>query len=402
MNKKSIVLMIPQLRHGGAERVVSRLSFLLRDYFDISVVVFDKENITYDLGCDIISLDITPLSNFNIIKAVKNLVQRVYLYKKIKKSKKIDITYSFGDSANLVNVLSGNIDRKVVSIRGYKRVRDEKGAINKLVLRPISRFIYNESDSIITVSEVISHKISNIYGIDRNKIITLYNGYDLSNIRMLCKEKVCTKDHRLFSNSNVFITAGTFRSEKGYWHLLKSFSLVRKKDDRVKLYILGEDYREYKSKVINLIKLLGIEQDVILGGYQHNPYKFFAKSMCYVLSSTSEGFPNALVEAMSCGLPVISSDCKSGPREIISPSSSIESICNGVELCEFGILVKPMNPIEIWNPDLIEDCDEELARAMILIKDNSILRSKYSSQSLLRSEQFNYDVWLEKHLQVLR
>lgn len=398
---KKLVLMIPQLRHGGAERVVSRLSFLMRDTYNICIVVFDNTNITYDVGCRIVSLNAKPTVKNNIILKVLNVIKRVYLYNRFKKNNNIDITYSFGDTANIVNILSFGRDKKITSIRGFKRIRSGNGIKDKYILKPISKYICSQSDKIVSVSELISKTLAKEYNINHSKIKTIYNGYDINSIQKKSLEDIPDSLLKKIDGNRVIITAGTFRAEKGYWHLLKAFSIVLKDIKDIKLVILGQDYKNYKEKVEKLAEELNISDDIIFGGYQSNPFKFFSRSTIYVLSSTSEGFPNALVEAMACGLPVIASDCKSGPREIIAPNTNLFKTTESIELGEYGVLVKAMNGVENYQSDIIEDCDKYLANAIKLLLNDDELRMKYKFKAKQRVTDFSYEEWLKKQNETL-
>jgi len=108
-----------------------------------------------------------------------------------------------------------------------------------------------------------------------------------------------------------------------------------KKD--LKLVILGEGGLE--SYLKELIKNLNLENDVYLLGWQKNPFKFLANSKLFVLFSLWEGFGIVILEAMACGIPVISSDCKSGPREILAPDTNVDDQTKNIEYGQYGILV---------------------------------------------------------------
>ena len=95
--------------------------------------------------------------------------------------------------------------------------------------------------------------------------------------------------------------------------MLKAFKLVHDKDSEARLLIVG---RDEGNSVENMINSLGLKESVLLTGYNQNPFKFIRNSKIYVLSSLFEGFPNALVEAMACGCPVIAADCQSVKRNI--------------------------------------------------------------------------------------
>jgi glycosyltransferase involved in cell wall biosynthesis len=401
-SKKKVVLMVPQLRRGGAERVVSRLSFLLRDAYDVVIVVFDDSKISYDYGCELVTLDVKPNSKNGIFKKSLNVIKRVYLYNKFKRQQNIDITYSFGDTANIINVMSFGKDKRVISLRGFKRVRIGNGLKNKLFYKQISKLICKRSDLIVCVSELMSKTLSREYNISEFKIETSYNGYDFENIVKLSQDELSSEEENMnFNSDKIIITAGTFRSPKGYWHLIKAFSLVLQKEKNVKLLILGEDDDQNKLKVEKLANQLNISNKIIYGGYQSNPFKYFSKSTMYVLSSTSEGFPNAMVEAMICGLPIVASDCKSGPREILAPNTDILSTTDSIELSQFGVLVKEMNPKENYNHEIIEECDRYLAEGMLTILENDKLRLEYADKSRQRARDFGYEAWLKKQLEII-
>jgi len=397
--KKNLVLLIPQLRHGGAERVVSRLSFLLNDDFNVQIVVFDDSVITYEIGCKITSLHVPSVVDSRLPSKVINVIKRLIRYRRFKLYNNVDITYSFGDTANIINILSCKQDRKVISIRGFKRVRTGKTPFEKFILRPISKYLCNKADRIVSVSELITKTLENEYKIQSCKVYTVYNGYDVENIQKLSKEEISENESNVFE-CDVLITAGTFRQEKGYWHLIKALSLVTKENQRVKLVIIGEDYRNNKQKVILLAEELGISDSVILLGYKENPFMYFYRSKLYVLSSVFEGFPNALVEAMACGLPVVASDCQSGPREILAPKTDIFKVADDVEIGEFGILINKMNPTENYDALNIEACDVSLARGILKLLDESN-NSEFKTKAIKRSNEFSYQSWIAKQKEVL-
>lgn len=398
--KKNVVLLIPQLRHGGAERVVSRLSFLLKEDFNVKVVVFDDSIVTYEIGCELASLKVPSSTENTIISKGINVIKRIVKFRRYKFKNNIDITYSFGDTANIINIFSKGKDKKLISIRGYKRVRTGKTFLERTFLRPISILLCRKADRIISVSELITQTLITEYKLRPDKVITIHNGYDVQTIRKLSEESLDTEESKLFKNNDIIITAGTFRYEKGYWHLLKAFSIVTERNRNVKLVILGTDYKNNKEKIVKLAKDLSIDKSVFFLGYKENPYKYFNRSKIYVLSSVFEGFPNALVEAMSCGLPVVAADCPSGPREILSPFSGLDEEIKNIKLSEYGILVPRMNSSENYNHTDIEEGDIKLAEGINKLIEEEIYH-KYISKSVQRSDEFDYITWLLKQKNAL-
>ena len=126
----------------------------------------------------------------------------------------------------------------------------------------------------------------------------------------------------------------------------------------------------------------------LLGG-QSNPYKFMASADLYVMPSITEGFPNALVEAMATGTAVLSADCKSGPREILS-DKPLNTVCKYIEYAEAGILVCPMTDSRDYSTDY-EECDRILARAIYEILENDELRKKYAEYAKKRVKLYSYN-----------
>ncbi len=399
--KRNLVLLIPQMKRGGAERVVSRLSFLLSKEYNIKIVVFDDSVITYEVGCDLYSLNIAPRSDNKVIAKILNAIRRIVSYRKFKKNNSIDVTYSFGDTANLVNILSFGKDKKITSIRGFKGIRQGNSLIEKVLLKPISVFLCKRADRIVSVSKLMSKTIAKEYDIADYKIYTSYNGYDTEDIFNSSLEELNEIENRVFTDNKIIITAGTFKEEKGYWHLLKSFSELIKVYSNIKLVILGENYRDNENKVKKLADELNIKDSLIFMGYKSNPYKYFSKSTVYVLSSTFEGFPNAMVEAMCCGIPIIASDCQSGPREILAPNTNVFDKTETFSHEEYGILVERMNKIENYKSNEIESCDVNLKNAIeTLIFDNDLIKL-YGEKSKIRSTHFSYDYWLEEQKRIL-
>ena len=123
-------------------------------------------------------------------------------------------------------------------------------------------------------------------------------------------------EHPWFLNKKIpiILAVGRLTKAKDYPTLLRAFALISKKK-KVRLVILGEG--EERKSLKNLVRGLDISENIAFLGFQKNPYKYMQKANIFVLSSKREGFPNVLVEAMACGVSVVSTDCQSGPNEII-------------------------------------------------------------------------------------
>lgn len=393
-SKKNLVLLIPSLKRGGAERVVSRLSKILKDDFNLRIVLFDGSSIDYETECEITVFNEKAESN-NILSKTLKSYKRIIKYKKFKKNNEIDITYSFGNTANIVNIFSGYSDYKISSVRGFGNLKLTDNTLKGFIYRNLTKYTLKKSDLIISVSEKIKYVLQERFNIDSKKVEVIYNGYNVDEIEMLSNQDISLEEESWIQGKFVYISMGTYRVEKGYENLLNSFAEVNKSNLNTGLIIIGKGSEKEKSKLENLIQKLGLNDQVLLTGFTNNPYKYLAKSNCFVLSSRTEGFPNAMVEAMACGLPVISTDCNTGPREILSEQNLLLQ-SKGYEKQEYGILIKPFDEVETTEENLYH-----LISAMKEIKDNTSLRSHYIQQSKLRTKKFSYDYWKKKHLEVL-
>lgn len=392
---RTIALYIPTLYHGGAERVVSRLSYILKDDYKIYIIL-NEEKIYYKVNCEIINLNVPAKQN--IIKKIISPITRTKKLKKVKKELNIDCTISFLTNANIVNGLSKIKGSSVIySIRNFSEIKRQE-SLYGLITDALIKRLYKRANVIVPVSEVIANGLT-LKGIEEEKINVIYNPYDIGEIINLSKEGITDKKHMEFLQEGIiFSSMGRLSYQKGFWHLIKAFSLIPE-EKNAKLVIIGSG--EHERKIEKLITDLQLQGKVLLTGYQQNPFKYIAHSDIYVLSSLFEGFPNALVEAMSCGKPVIAADCRSGPREILIDNDKNEKALDEICYGDYGILIPELNEGENWDSKIITDKERIITEAMLKLIDNKDLYSKYVLRSSLRAEQFNYDVCRKKYNEVI-
>lgn len=383
---KKIGLLIPNLGHGGAERSIIRLYHILNNSkkYKVKLITFDSGLKSYEFNGEIINMN--EPSKKNVIGKFFTFIKRVYTLKKIKKQNKFDVVISFLDSANIVNLLTSNNEKRIVSIRNYKKL--ENKGIYELLYNLAIKLFYNLSDHVVVVSELIKSDLMDRQQISEKKIKVIYNSYDLNEIKNKSEEIIQDDIIKLKKKNKIIISVGRLTEQKGFWNLLKVFKLINDSDKNTILIIIGTG--ELEESLKKLSKEYGIDENVIFMGHQTNPFPYLKIADLYLLTSLYEGFPNAMVEAMCCGVPVISVNCKSGPSEILNGDISNN---NDIQFAEYGIIVPEFSS----KVDFLLQHDKEhykMASAAIQMLGDNKLLSEYSKQSCKRANMFSYQVAL--------
>lgn len=372
--KEKLLLISPMLHQGGFERVCITTARLLKPYYDVSIVIFDDADIAFDIrGLSIINIHL-GVRNGKLAK-MTNLMRRAVRVRKLKQRMKPVIAYSFGPSANMVNALSKtSLTSVFLGLRGYQDVADD----------PKMKLYVRKADRIICCSKEIEAIVQEKYGYLQTA--TLYNPYDAEGITELSKEKVTDLPWKMEDEDRPRILIGVGRDDpiKGFWHLIKAFYLVQKEIPQMRLIIMGDgSFEQAKS----LVSELQLEQKVYFPGVRKNPYKYLAASEMFLLSSYTEGFPNVLVEAMILGRPLISTDCRTGPAEIL-------------EHGKYGILVPDMGDTEDYSGATISEKETCFAEKIIEVLKDSERQKELSELERKRAGEFDYDSYVDNLLKL--
>ncbi len=369
--RKKISIFINSVAAGGAERVVSLLLNYLKNDFDIYLVLLNN-NIDYDLpeAQKIFCLN-QPANENGLLKLIKLPILAIR-YKRFCKKNNIETSLSFLKRANYINCLSRLYGLRctiIISERTYlSNYLKFIGKTGRLTGKILTKKLYPKADLIIPNSSLIQTDLEKNFNI-HTKFTVINNPVNLKVIQRLSAENVDTSLFETFT----FISVGGFRAEKNYGLLIDAFDKI--KDLNCKLVLIGKGEEEIKLK--KKAGQMGLESTVHFLRFDTNPYKYLSKANCFVLSSDFEGFPNSIQEALACSLPVISTDCQSGPREILAPETDVHNILKSdIEIAKYGILV-PVNNAEL------------LSQAMRLIYTNSHLRNTLHTNAYERAKDFD-------------
>lgn len=377
---KKMLIIVPHLGIGGQERIAVQAAEILSQYLDVRLVVFERVEHEYFTKLPVINLQ-AP-AQVSLLKKLWQVCKRNYLLKKLKKEKRVDYVISVGDIANVSNAFSKvKAVKTFMWVHGYGSVPQSKKAAALL------KMIYKRADKVLCVSRQIAQDMAKVTRLPHSLFQVMYNGYDIEHIQKKSDE------HLEFSDETI-VTVGRLEEVKGHAHLIRAFSeLYKQARVKPKLIFVGEGSCEKQLK--HLCVAQRVEQSVDFVGRMDNPYKYMKNATIVVMSSLHEGFPNVLVEALATGAAIVSVDCLSGPRELLSPS--MEKSVNDVVYGEYGILT-PAFKTEMAEENASENL---LAQGMKALLEDEKARETYQKKAVDRAWDFSLQNFEESLLGLL-
>jgi len=222
------------------------------------------------------------------------------------------------DYANLVAIWSRWVARVPLRLIISERNTMSQSTRNAVTLRDraiptLARWFYPWADGIVAVSQGVADDLVATVRLDSAQVEVIYNPTVAPEIYERASEPI---EHAWFGpgEPDVILAVGRLAPQKDYPTLLRAFTRLRERTP-CRLMILGEG--KARPELEALVAELGIEADVALPGFVANPYPYMARAAVFAMSSAWEGLPNALIEALALGATVVSTDCPSGPREIL-------------------------------------------------------------------------------------
>lgn len=318
---RKVIFIINSLAGGGAERVMTTLLAHSRQRasaFEFGLVLLDDEPSAYTLPE---WLKVWPLQGRG------GLLESVLSLRRLLEREQPDITLSFLTRANIANAaaMAGTGRPWIISERIHTTAHLGAGASAELA-KLFVRFSYPPATRVIAPSQGVGDHLVQRFGVAAERIRVIHNPFDLEHIATLAAQPAA------WTPGNPFILAmGRLVDVKNFDLLLDAYAESGVNEN---LVIVGEGPK--RASLQRRIAELGLEGRVTLPGFVSNPFALMRRAALYVLPSNAEGFPNGLVEAMAVGLPVISTDCPSGPAEILGGHAGERGV---VVQAEHGVLV---------------------------------------------------------------
>jgi len=381
--KQPLAIIINSMVGGGAERVTSILLDQLKDQYEIHLLI-GNNIIEYDLPQE------QKIYLFNFLQHKKG-----YFFKFLKipfhayeclqyfKKHNIEISLSFLNRPNFINCILKLYNWKgkvMISERQAPSKEYRKSIFKNLIGGNLIRLLYRKADLIIPNANGITTDLKNNFGLNKANFRVINNPINIEKIRTdlrLIEKRAAT--------TFTFINIARLEKQKDHNTLLRAFAKLSYLD--CQLVLLGKGSLEQEIKTT--ITELGLSDKVKLIGFSDKPFEYLKNADCFILSSDYEGFPNVVLEALACSLPVIATDCRTGPREILAPESDFnKEIKSEIEIGRYGLLTPVANV-------------DKMAEAMTLLYTDTQLRKQFREDAFSRAKDFDLSNIIEQFRQVV-
>jgi N-acetylgalactosamine-N,N'-diacetylbacillosaminyl-diphospho-undecaprenol 4-alpha-N-acetylgalactosaminyltransferase len=377
LSGKGIVL-VNSLSGGGAEKVVATLYDQYRRMGrDIDLVCLEKNNVHALTAGHPEYLSESSTGREGFLAKLASLFVHAWRLKTLVAKRKVTFVQSHIYRANYVNILA-----KMLGSRHYAQITNHgmashyhqeglKGKVNLALVR----WLYPSADELICPSSgMLSDLQRNGVRLPASRVIG--NPFDCAMIRKLAALDFDPHEFRMEPNKQYVICVGRLERVKAFDQALEALARFSRKEKPVELVILGTGPQG--DALVSLAEKLGLADRVHFLGHVKNPFKYIAHADVLLASSRYEGFSNVIVEALACGTCVVSTDCPSGPREILAPGAPTKSEgeLGTPEFAKYGVLVSVGNV-------------EQMADAVKSVTEYTELAGNYRKLGLIRASSFD-------------
>ena len=374
-------LFIYSLSGGGAERQASYiLDYCVKNNIDVHLILMNTL-IKYELpeGLPIHYIEKSDGYENGILKALK-IPYLAYKYSKL--LKKLEITHSVSllTRPNFINIIASKLTKhpfKIITNElAFPTLQYSYKGFQSNFNKTLIKLLYKKSDIVIGNSKGNAEDLIENFKVPSNIMRVVHNPIDLAKI-----DSIEPIDSFFDDEKFNIITLG--RLDIGKNHIMLIEAIHQLQNPLVRLYIFGVG--DMQEQLEQLIEKLNISDQVFLMGFDPNPYKYLKAANLFIFGSNHEGFPNVVLEAMACGLPILTTNCQSGPSEIMELTSPKEDIM----VTDYGILV----PIK--NTDL-------MAKGIGYFVNNNTFIEACKTNGQKRIKDFEKNNILKEYLDIIK
>lgn len=351
---------------GGTERVISTLLPELVNDFEVTLVLYYNQ-IHYPIHKDVKLVILIPdrKGSTSTFSKLKDFVVLLFKYKSFVKRNHIDISLTLLPEPNIVNSVIAMTNKKVktiISERCYPSITYSKLSLK--IAKIVFPFFYNKNYKLFSNSVHINEDLKDNFGVTLPMSV-IYNPVEMDFSHTKSNSEIASIPFKI-------INVGSMVWRKNQKLIIDALHLLDKNDYHLTYLGVGHLLDDLKQQAIKY----ELENNITYKGSVKNVKDYLAESDCFVLSSTTEGFPNVLIEALSVGLPSISTNCLSGPLELLNDNEPVVIENGDFYLAKYGILVNV-------------DDSEGLANAIKYFKEHPEERKRYSQLGLQRAKDFD-------------
>jgi glycosyltransferase involved in cell wall biosynthesis len=350
--KPRILITLPNLSGGGAERVITYLAKSIdADQFDVQILAQEKVGAWRD-ELDGLKVDFANDRPYRRIDLLRSL------WATIQHARKADLVIGGNEGrATFVGLLAAKLTGKPFVAWIHNNWMQFKEVVSWRQILSL-KSCTNFADRIVVCSGGAGAGLEQLIG--KRPIKVIHNGVPVQTIQEQAEAPLPTEFESLFEQPTV-VAVGRLNYQKGYNYLVAAHAEVIRAGIHHNLVIVGQG--DLEAELHQQAVDLGVEQTVHFVGFHPNPYSFMKRATVFALSSRFEGFPLVLIEAMACGAPIVAFDCPSGPREALEDG-------------KHGILVEYENV-------------SALAQGIQQILTDKAQQAHFKQMSLARSETFD-------------
>lgn len=372
-NKQKVVFVLPNLVTGGAQRAMVNIAQSLdKSRFDVLLIVINS----FDRKYSATNLDVNLVSNYSeqslrtLNLGCNGIKWSILKIRRALKSEAPDIVFTSLSYVNLyLGMLRFILPRSFVLIARETNILSVKhrGHRHESLLNALFRIAYQRMDFLICQSKDMQEDLLKNFDVPAPATHVINNPVDASEIWRKSKEDL--GENLMDSAAVNLISVGHLTYQKGHDIAIRAMGLVA--NDKMVYHIVGQGPRLAYLK--SLVKELSLDGRVVFHGFQSNPFMFIKRASVFVFPSRFEGFPNALIEAGACGIPMLVNDCKGGIREIVNSRNGL--LFDG----------SPEDMVTKLNQILLSEFDPQTIRDDISEKfDMDVIGEKYENYFLSR------------------
>lgn len=306
--------------------------------------------------------------------------------KKYKRRYRIDVSISFMEEFNYINILSKRKDlviTRICTILSQRKDLQQSFLYNSELIK----LMYNRADKVVVMTDYAMQEMSYIYGIDKRRLVKIPNP-----ITALKKQD---QEQEWIYGDEVIICVGRLENVKQHNIAIRAFSTIANDNPEAKLLILGIGPTEGKLKA--LVKKMNLSNQVFFLGFKKDIGYYLRHSRVFLMTSKTEGFPNSMLEAMSLGLPIVSIQSPGAPVEILKAEHSDVSITYG----KYGIMTPYINHNFLSQKPIIKE-EKMIGEALsVLLKDKELWK-KYSEASYVRAQMYDTEKIMSRWNRLIR